>query len=278
MIAFHADLPGERAPDVAGRAQAFDDRREIPFRPPPEVFARQRIVVDAVDARKHAPAAPRIFVFPSRRAQAHDRRRIDAQARAILRQERRRRADDVFAEADRRRPLDREEMRVDDVLDRDAAKQIFVRLGVVVGIGLARRRIVVLFRKEARGPEHDRRQALVAVKQLAEVLGRGLGHAVDVLRDRRDALVDPGRGLTGRRFQRVAKRACRRGHDEGADASARRLLEQGQRAANIGLDEGLTRMGRDMRLVQRRGMQDRVDALHAARDRARDRRSSRPRR
>ncbi len=73
-------------------------------------------------------------------------------------------------------------------------------------------------------------------------------------------------GCVRRGFQRIAKRARRRGHDEGADASARRLLEQDQRAENIGLDEGLTRMGRDMRLVQRRGMEDRIDALHGARD------------
>ena len=73
-------------------------------------------------------------------------------------------------------------------------------------------------------------------------------------------------GSSGRRFQRVAERACRRGHDEGADASARRLLEEVQRAANIGLDEGLTRMGRDMRLVKRRDVQHGVDAPHAARD------------
>ena len=35
---------------------------------------------------------------------------------------------------------------------------------------------------------------------------------------------------------------------------------------NIGLDESLARMGRDMGLVQRGGMQHRVDTPHAARD------------
>ena len=68
------------------------------------------------------------------------------------------------------------------------------------------------------------------------------------------------------RFQRVAESACRRGHDEGADPSARSLFEQDQRAANIGLDKGLARMGRDMRLVQRRDMHHRIDTLHASRD------------
>ena len=48
--------------------------------------------------------------------------------------------------------------------------------------------------------------------------------------------------------------------------SARRLLEQDQRAENVRLDESVARMGRDMGLMQRRGMEDRVNALHGARD------------
>ena len=155
---------------------------KIPLRPPAKFPARQRIVVDAIDAREHSPAALSIFAFPTRRAKADDSGRVDAEACAILGQERRRRADDVFAEADSRRALGGEEMGFDDVLDRDAAKQVFVRLQVVVGVGNARFRIVVLLRKEARGPQHDRRQTLIAMEQLAEVLGRGFGDAVNVLR------------------------------------------------------------------------------------------------
>ena len=45
---------------------------------------------------------------------------------------------------------------------------------------------------------------------------------------------------------------------------ARGLLEQDQRAANIGLDEGLALVALDMRLVQRRRVQNRVDAGHRA--------------
>src|SRR3984957_12086103 len=52
MIALHADLLGERAPNVAGVSRAFDNCGEVPLRPPPEVLARQRVVVDAVDAWK----------------------------------------------------------------------------------------------------------------------------------------------------------------------------------------------------------------------------------
>ena len=105
------------------------------------------------------------------------------------------------------------------------------------------------------------------MKQLAEILGSSFGDAVDILWDRRDTLVDPSRGLVGRGGQRVAKGACRRGHDEAADTSARRLLEQDQRATNIRLDERLARMRCDMWLMQGRDVQHRINALHAARDR-----------
>ena len=44
------------------------------------------------------------------------------------------------------------------------------------------------------------------------------------------------------------------------------LLEQVQRAGDVGVDEVLARVGRDMRLVQRRGVEDRVHARHAAGD------------
>ena len=48
--------------------------------------------------------------------------------------------------------------------------------------------------------------------------------------------------------------------------SPRRRLEQNQRSGDIGLDEGSARMRRDMGLVQRRGVKDRVGAVHAASD------------
>jgi hypothetical protein len=81
-----------------------------------------------------------------------------------------------------------------------------------------------------------------------------------------NALVDPGGGPTRRGFQRVPESARRAGHDKRADMSARRLFEQDQRSENVGLDERLTRMGCDMGFVQRRHVENRVDALHAARD------------
>ena len=158
------------------------------------------------------------------------------------------------------------EMRVDDILDRDPAEQILVRLGVIVGVSSARLGIVVLLGKEARGSQDNRRQSFIAMEELAEVFGRPLGDAVDVLRDGRDPFVDPGRRRARRGLQRVAEGARGRGHDEGADARAHRCLEQNQRSGDIGLDEGSARMRRDMGLVQRRGVEDRVGAVDAARD------------
>ena len=107
-------------------------------------------------------------------------------------------------------------------------------------------------------------EPVVAVEQLAEVLGRRLGDAVDVLRDRRDLLGDPGGGRARRRDQRVAEHAGGAGEDEGLHAGRHRLLEQVQRAGDVGVDEFLPAVGRDMRLVQGRGVQHRAHARHVA--------------
>src|SRR5208337_3644109 len=143
----------------------------------------------------------------------------------------------------------------------------FVRLQVVVDEGPARLSVVVHLREETTGSQDDAGEALVAPEEPAEVLGRGLADAVDVFWDRGDALIDPRRRFAERRLQRIAEGARRAGHDEAANAGANGLLEQDQRAAHVGLDEFLAAVRRDMRLVQRRRMQDFIDPAHAARDR-----------
>ena len=266
MVALLADDLGERAADVAGFAEARHHGPKVPLRPPAELAPGERVVVDPVDAPRHPPAPPRIFVLPAGDALAHDRRRIGAKARRILAAERRRCADDVSPEPDRRRALGRDEMGRDHVLDGDAAEQEFVRLQIGVGEGRARLRVVVLLGEKARGSQNHARESLIARKQPAEVLGGGLRDAIDVLRNRRYALVDPGRRLARRGVQRVAECARRAGHHEGPHAGARRLLEQYERPEHVGLDEFLKPVRADMRLVQGRSVQDRVDPVHAARD------------
>ena len=82
MVAFCADQRGQRTADVAGLAQALEDRGEIPLRPPAELPPRAARCRRRGRSREHAPAAPRIFGFPARRAQAYDRGRVDPQTRA----------------------------------------------------------------------------------------------------------------------------------------------------------------------------------------------------
>ncbi len=87
-------------------------------------------------------------------------------------------------------------MRLDDVLGRDATVEELVRLQIGVGEGRPGLRIVVRFGEEARGPENDAGEPLVAPEKPAQVLGRSLGDAVDVLRNGSDVFVDPGGGLS----------------------------------------------------------------------------------
>ena len=97
---------------------------------------------------------------------------------------------------------------------------------------------------------------------LAQRLGGQLGGAVDVLRARRQGLVDPDGRLVGRRPHRVAEGAGRAGADERLHAGVDGGLQQAQRAADVGVDEVLAAVRGDVRLVQRGGVQHAAHAGH----------------
>ena len=134
-------------------------------------------------------------------------------------------------------------MRAHHVLEVDAAVQQLVDLEVRVLVARADVVAVVGLGEEARGAQDQARQAVVAVDELAEVLGGGLRRAVDVARDRRDVLGDPRRGLARRRGQRAPERARRAREHEAADARRDRLLEQVERAGDVRVHEVLPRRG-----------------------------------
>jgi hypothetical protein len=90
----------------------------------------------------------------------------------------------------------------------------------------------------------------VAREQLAEVLRRSLGDAIDVFRHGDHIFGDPGRRLAGRRRQRIAEHARGAGKDEGCDFIGGRRFKQVQRARDVDVDKILAAVGRYMRLVQ----------------------------
>ena len=157
-------------------------------------------------------------------------------------------------------------MRVDDVLDVDAAIEQLVRLVVRV---LARVADVALSsssgkKRDVRRTRHGR--PVSRCDELAEILGRDLRHAVDVLRHRRDVLGHPRGRRAGRRRQRAAERARRAREDERADA---RVATASSSRFSVPVTFVSTKscapVRRDVRLVQRRRVQHRVDAAHARR-------------
>jgi len=137
----------------------------------------------------------RVDLFPAGHAAPHDGRRIAPQRGQILGQERRRRADDVAAEAEPRCRAHGAQMGVDHVFDVDAAVQEFV--GLQVGGWYASRAFASSSGsgKKTRGAQHDAGQGVEAMRQLAQILGGDLGHAVDVLRHRLQRLRHPDRRL-----------------------------------------------------------------------------------
>jgi hypothetical protein len=112
-------------------------------------------------------------------------------------------------------------------------------------------------REEPRGPQHHARHPC-ALGQLAEVLGRGLGDAVDVLGDRPHVLVDPGGRLAGRGFMARPNTLVVLVKTKAPDARLGRRLQQVQRAADVDVDEVLAAVGRHVRLVQGGGVDHRA--------------------
>ena len=157
-------------------------------------------------------------------------------------------------------------MGVDHVLQVHPPVQELVRLDVRVRVTRPHVIGVVALGEEPRRAQHHHRQSAVAVQQLADVLGGGLGHAVDVARDRRGVLGDPRRGRAGRGDQGPAEGAGRAGADEAGHPGRGGLLGQHQRAGDVGVDERLAVVGADMRLVQRRGVQHGADPAQAPPD------------
>ena len=157
-------------------------------------------------------------------------------------------------------------MGIDDVFEIDATVEEFVGLDVAVVVGQARRRVVVLFREEARRSQDEARQAVAAVEQLAQILRYGLRHAVNVPGDGPDVLGHPRRGRPCRRRQRPAEGAGRTREDEGPGAGRRGLLQEIERTRDVGIDEVLPAVSHHMGFMQRRRVEDSLHAPHALPD------------
>ncbi len=152
------------------------------------------------------------------------------------------------------------------VLDGQAAEQQLVGLGVLVrladGVGH-----VVGLGEEATGAQHHHRQAVLAMDQPAQLLGRQLGDPVDVARLDGAVLGQP-LGLA-----RAAGRAGPDGlgdhqrggggEDEASYALGHGLLQQVQRAGDIDVHESLAVEALDVRLVQGARMDHRLDRVVA---------------
>ncbi|COX75569.1 Uncharacterised protein [Mycobacterium tuberculosis] len=100
-------------------------------------------------------------------------------------------------------------MRIYRVFERDPPAGIFVGFDVVLAAPVIQVRHVIALDEESGNTQHDAGQTVVAMCQLAEVLGASFGHAVDVLGNGRDGFVDPRRGLVCRRCQGVAENGRR---------------------------------------------------------------------
>jgi hypothetical protein len=234
--------------------QLIDHLAKIIFWAPSELIARLLVHIDPVDGGKHAPIMALIECLKLRHLLADDCGGIRSKISEVSPLKRRCRADDITAKANLRRPLKRAKMRAHSIFEVDPAKQKLIGFHVFAGEHFSDFTAIFFFGKEPRRSQDNARKVLLSVKQLAEILGRGFGHAINIFRDRLHILGNPGGGRPLGRNECGAESAGRTGEDEAPDACLRRFLRQIERAGDIGVDEILPGMARDMGLVQCRGM------------------------
>ena len=233
---------------------------EVISRLPTKFISSAIVHIHSSDTCKHFPAPPLIFGFVVGNAPAHHQRRVNRQVREVVRQEWRGCTNYIFAKADCGRVLSGQQMCAHDIFDLDAPVEIFVYLNVIVRVGFPHSLVVVLFGEKARRSEHDAGKPLVPMEQLAKIFRCRLGHAIDVLGNRRDLLGHPGGRSSNRRHQGVTKDAGCAREDKRLDTCRHRLFQQIERASDVGVDEVLPAMSGDMRLVQSGRLEDCLDA------------------
>lgn len=206
MIPSLPDHMRQLAPPVLAARKPLNDLVKRPLGPPPELAHRPGRVVHAVDAVREPPSE--LLKHGARRGDAlsiHALRvptTTGIQPREGVRVvgERRRRRDDVLREPDLRGAAHGADDGGNSIGDVEAAVRELADLEVRVGGELgAAGGVVVLLGEEARRAQDEAGQGCVQVVQADEVLGGGLGGAVDVFGDGRGGFGDPGGGGAGGR-------------------------------------------------------------------------------
>ena len=238
-----------------------EDPGEIVFRGPAQLPPGLGVVVDPVQPGEHPVAPGPIDRLGLRHPVVEHGRGIAAQRRPVVPAERGRGADDIAGEADPRGRRERQQMRPRRILDVDPPVQELVGLGVLVRETVPDLPAVIRLGEEAGGAQHQARQSVQPVHELAEILGRGLGDAVDVARHGGHGLVDPAGRLTRGAGEGRTEGAGGAGEHERFDPGGDGRLQQGQRAGDVGVDERLPGMGGHVRLMQGCGMDHRIGPL-----------------
>src|SRR4029078_134976 len=123
-----------------------------------ELAPRAMMDVCTIYTLEHSPAARGVYLLVVGEQPAHHPRRVGAELQEILRLKRTRRAHDVAPESDFRGSLGGKDVRVDGIGEIEPSIQVFVRLEIEILVLPANVGVVVRFRKEPSGPQHDARQ------------------------------------------------------------------------------------------------------------------------
>ncbi len=239
VVSLAPDCPGERADHIISASQAVEDIPEIDARPPAEFGASTMVDVDTIYPWEHSPAALPIQLLVVGEQASNHARCIRAEPGEVLRPKRACCTHDVATEPDLRSSLSCEDVCINGIGEVQPSVQVLVHLEIEIIVLPPKFGIVVRFRKETRGPQHDAWQAGRPEEQLAEILGRLLRHPVDIPRNGIDAFIDPGGGLTIRGPQGGAEGTRRAAEDHSGDAGGKRGLEDSERSRDVRLDEGL---------------------------------------
>lgn len=216
-------------------------------------------IVNATNTRRECPTSLGIQAGSMRKIAGDHRGRIALQFPCVSTLKGGSGAKNKRVEAQCRRTVQRDKMRLGSILNRQTTIQELVGLKILscqLAMG------VVVLREESPRPEHHACNSMLSGVESAQPFGGELSHPIDIARSQgTDRLIDPDRGIPRFIADGITDhQRGGRGEDEAIVSGFPCGFQQVEGAGDIYIDEGLRRMARDIWLVKSASVDNRLDA------------------
>ena len=249
VIAFRSDFFRQGASEISSGIQSTNDRAEVVLWSPGEFITSTLIDIDPINAGKHLPTQALVCGLIVGNALTHYLERVVSQPSEIVLTKWRGGADYIFTKAQAGRALRGQHVGADHIFDVDTSVKILVGLQILIREGSSHFSVVILLGEESRCSEHEACEPLIAMEQLAEILGGGFGRAVDIFRNWHNIFGNPCRRSSGGRHERVAEHTCCACIDKGFNAGGNSSFQKIECAGYVGIHKLPPAVGSNMRLM-----------------------------